>query len=543
MAASEHIDGLTRLAGFLREKTNRYAWIGLGVSVAALLIGNALAANAGFGGFRPDELMAAQRTNPALWLLDLMPLLFLAWGQQIGTLISYQAGAMVLDQTRALRDQASALEYQLERSAEPLTLTNLPNQRSFAASLTRAIVRRSEQNGHCAVLAIDTRLYHEIALTQGDDAAREFIGQINQRLRDVIEPQCVVAHFGYDDFAILVRNLADPLDLESLAHRIQLALDTPLMIRRQPVSLRTSIGIAIYPEHGQDAASLIRHAETAKYAASAGQHNYLLYDSTLERAHSEAPRLMAELHAALDHEGLGIEVLEQHPLQAGHLPRLRMLTCWLHPRRGRLGQESFIDLPSRSSVVHALTLWQLQQACDLLVGARQSFGDARLGLRLAASAYSDSHLAQSISSLLRAHDLPADALILELHESLLLEVQGIGPQLQRLHNAGIGLCLCDVGLPGASPANLLNHPIRMVRLAPALLSKAAAQDDARCLLITTIDQLRQLGAGVVISGVDTPALLELARATSADYAEGPACRASQAVLADDGPAALAAAPA
>ncbi|TXH03634.1 MAG: EAL domain-containing protein [Nevskiaceae bacterium] len=523
MAVSVNLDSLAGTADFLRGKANRYAWFGLVVAIAALAIANGLAAYQGSGEINTASILAAQRGNPALWLLDVMPLLFLAWGQQIGMLMAYHAGAMLFDETRALRDQAQALEYQLERHAAAPALTDLPGQRSFAAKLTRTLLRRAGEGGHCAVLAIDTQRYHEIALARGEAAAREFIDQVAGRLRSALDEHCVLGHFGYDDFAVLVRHASDEAAVLAVARRVQLALDTPLTLQRQAMSLRSSVGIAIHPQHGDDADALIRHAETAKYAATAEGREFLIYDAALDDARSETPRLAAELHAALDHQGLVLDAVEQHPLREGaQPPRQRLQLCWPHPRRGPLEQAAFIDLPSRSSLVHALTLWQLQEACTTLLALRRDrHPQARLSLRLAAAAFTDLPLTRILLGLLRAHDLPAEALTLELRESALTRAPAAAPeQLLALRDAGLHLCLCGIGRPGAAPASLLHFSIDEARLAPELLSLAVQRPAARELLTSTIAQLKQLGATVTISGADTPALLALAQSSGADYVEG-----------------------
>jgi diguanylate cyclase (GGDEF)-like protein len=544
LAQLDSLGTLNRTADFLRGKTNSYAWAGLGIAVAALLIAMLLSCYAQFGSLSLENLLAVQKINPALWLLDAMPLLFLAWGQHIGTVMSFHAGAMLLDETRALREQTSQLEYELDRTVDHSPITNLPNQRNFAGKLGRVIARRREHGGSCAVLLVDTQQYHEVALAHGDAAAREFIGQLAQRLQSSLTQGSLIGHFGYDDFALLIRDVAGESAALGIARRIQLSLDTPLQIRREPMRLRSSVGVAIYPDHGGDAEVLIRHAQTAKYAAMAAGLDCLVYRPALEDARSETPRLVAELHAALDHEGLAADYSPQRPLKAGLAPRLRMISYWLHPRRGRLEQAEFLALPGRPSLIHSLTLWQLREACAHLAAARKDV-DPRmiLSLRLADGAYAEFPLVESVTGLLRAHDLPGSALTLELRESALQGSVAALEQLQALRDEGVQICLTGIGGPCASPACVLYFPLNEAQLAPELLMLALDQDAARRLLESTVLLLANLGVRVTACGVDTPELLTLAQGAGVDYAEGLVAQALPSMTPDAPATALAGPPA
>lgn len=525
------LNQLNKTAGFLRAKANRHAWTGLWIALVALCLAMALSSYLQFQTLSIETLQAIQQSNPAMWLLDVMPFLFLAWGQYIGTVMSYQAGAIIADETRDLREKNSKLEYELERTGTQRQLTDLPNQWIFASKLSRVIDRRAEHRGHCAVLVVDTQQYHEVALAHGGDAAREFIDQVAQRLSVALAEGSVIGHFGYDDFAVLIKNVETETEVLTIASRIQAALDVPLQIRRQPMSLRSSIGIAIYPEHGADAATLIRHAETAKYAANASALECLVYKPELENERIEIPRLIAELHATLDHDGLSAEYLMQRPLRDQQAPRLRMVCSWAHPRRGQLDQDKFLNLPGRPSLIHSLTLWQLREACAQLAAARLSIHpETMMSLRLGDGAYKAFALSDAVTGLLRSHDLPNEALTLELRESALDNDTNALKQLQTLRNQGVRISLVGVGGPGASPACVLHFPISEVQLVPELLTLARDQQAARHVLESTVKMLEGLKISVTALGADNLELLYLARAAGADYAEGAVTRESSGIL-------------
>jgi len=243
------IESLDGAAGFLRARANRHAWFGLLLALATLIIATLLAALVDDGDITITGLLDAQQNNPALWFLDLMPLLFLIWGQYVGTVMSYQASAMVLDETRALREQTSLLEYRLGQAATPGQQLALPNRHGFEAELNKAISRRRLRGGACAVLVISAEQFREVELSQGEQMAQELIEQLAQRLQNVLGAEEFLAHLGDDDFAVLQPRVADEGEPQRLAARIQLALDTPLTIARRATSLR--LCIYDHPEDGQ----------------------------------------------------------------------------------------------------------------------------------------------------------------------------------------------------------------------------------------------------------------------------------------------------
>lgn len=520
------LESLNRTASFLRGRANRYAWFGLGVALAALLAANLLACRAEYDEYSFQGMIQVQQINPALWLLDVMPLLFLIWGQYIGAVMSYQAGAMVMDETRALREQASLLEYQLGHAPVHGQAIGLPNRHAFAGEINKAIARRKRHGGVFAVLILDTEQYHEVEQGQGEDAAHEFASQLSYRLKNAIGDSDFLAHFSYDDFAVLMPQVREEADPRRLASRIQLALDTPLFIRRAPMSVRSSIGIALYPTHGEDAETLIRCAETAKYAAAAEYRDYLIYEPDIENARTERPRLIAELHAVLSHEGLAEEYQPQMPLKPGLPPRLRLLPYWPHPRRGRLEQNEFLNLPDRASLVQSLSLWLLgESAARLAVWRREVHAQLGMVVRLpdATLTQSQSSIVDTVMRLLRSYDLPGSAFTLEFSEKALSAGDEQARQeLLALRGEGVNVCLMGVGHLGASPATALYYPVNQARFAPELVYKAQDQAAALNVLSNFAALLDQLVQNVVVSGADSAGSMKLANTLSAHYAEGAA---------------------
>ena len=527
LGQERRLEGLNAAAGLLRSRTNRYAWFGLGVALLAILAATLLACRAAYGDISWELMLRIHGQNPALWLLDIMPLVFLAWGQYIGMVLSYQAGAMLIDETAALREQTTILQHELERSPVEGHTLGLPNRHAFISLIGRALTRRRVHGLPVAVMTLASEQYHETEQSQGRDASYALVNQLTDRLKSVLGENDVLAHFGHDDFGILLPQVSDESEARRFASRLQFALDTPVTVGRQSLGLRVSIGIALAPEHGEDAETLIRHAEIAKYAAAGDQRDYRVYEPELDDARSARPRRIAELHAALYNDGLADDYVLQQPQQPELPVRLRLMPYWNHPRQGRLEEAEFLNLPDRLSLVHSLTLWQFREGLARLAQWRGQ-GRPALGLlvRIPDAALRQLALADMITRLIGSHDLPAEALTLELTEaSLIAGGAHARSQVATLRAAGIGICVTGAGQPGTSALTSLYFPVNETRLSPLPLQRALGETPMREAMDALLDVLRHQRQTITLGGVDTAELRTLAEARNVAYLEGQAMHA------------------
>ncbi len=518
------LESLDTTASLLRARANRHAWIGLSIAVIAIVCATLLVCVYRYGEITLDGMADVHSDNPALWFLDAMPLLFLIWGQYVGSMMSYQAGAMVLDETRDLREEASRLQYQLGRSPVPGHFDGLPNRHGLIEMIDRAALRRGGKG--FAVLSLATEQYHEIALSQGEDSAAAYIRQLGERIKGVVGDDDMLAHFGHDDFGFLLPHAGDVAEAQRFASRLQLALDLPIQLGRQALSLRAGIGIALYPQHGAEAEALLRHAESARFAALANRQDCCVYEPQLDQQRGERPRLTADLHGALYNEGLSDDYQLQQPLRAGLPPRLRLLPYWEHPRRGRLEEAEFLHLPDRMGLVHGLSLWLLREGLGRLAQWRQA-GAPELGLvlRLPDAALTLLGLNDLLLRLLHSHDLPASALTLEWRETALIATnEAQRAQLATLKAAGVHLSLLGVGAPGASAIAALYFPLDEAHVASSLLARAVKEPVAAEAMRALVRVLNLQQQQVILSGVAGDTERRFVATLGGDYAEGDACR-------------------
>lgn len=514
------LHSLETIARLLRGRANRYAWIGLLIAVLTILAATLLSCRYEFDEYSLTGLLAAQRGNPALWVLDVMPLVFLLWGQYIGTVMSYQAGAMVLDETRELRDEANRLQHELHHRSEGPAL-GLPNRHALLAAIQRSIDTAAKSGGSFALLVLNSEHYHELEHSQGSAAAAQYLAQLAERLRSVARDADFLAHLSDDSFGLLLTGSADATAARRVASRVQLALDVPITIGRNAMTLRAHIGIAVFPAHANDPETLLRRAETAKFAAIAARRDALVYEVHLDDERTERSRLIAELHDALYHDGLGDDYRLQQALQAELPPRLRLLVHWDHPRRGRLAEPQFLHLADRAGLVHGLSTWLMRESFVRLAKWRARCPDLQLVLRLPDAALRELALADLVLRMLQSHDLPGSALALEFSEAALLAANPTQrQQLEALRGVGVRLCLIGVGAPGASALSSFDYPVAEYRIAAELLERAADNAVALEALRLLLKLTQVLSLHVSFSAISDEARRKLKGELHGDYLEG-----------------------
>jgi diguanylate cyclase len=511
-------------ARLFKARANRYAVTGTGIALLTVAIASLLTCAVEYGGISVDGLLAVQKTNPALWLLDLTPFVFALWGQYTGSMMAYQASAFVLDETADLRKKASALEYQIEHGQPEGPRLGLPNRRALRSALTQILTRPADPAKCPAVLMIEIDQLRDVDRIMGDEIAEDLMRIVAQRLQNIISREQVMAYLGHSEFGLLLIGAINADELQRQAQRIHRALDTPVAMAGMQISLQARIGAAIANDGNvPDAESLLRRAEIAKYAARTEQNDFQIYDPSLETRRAGRLSLTAELHASLGNEGLELAFAPQLKLgDHGDSQRMHLHPRWPHPRRGLLEENDFLNLPERGGLLHGLSLWLLQQGLDQLEQWRRKHDPALvMVIRLPEQALVRLPLSEMLTRLLAAHDLPGDALVLECSEASLRDGgRNALRHLESLTRQGVGICLVGLGGPNCSLATLLDFPVSEVCLSASLTQRALHEEKARLMLHSHLSLAHEMKLVCSAVEVNSNAQLELLRSVGCDWAEG-----------------------
>ncbi len=516
-------------ARLFKTQATRHAVIGAGIALLTVVIATLLACGVEYHSISLDGLIAVQKTNPALWLLDLAPFAFALWGQYVGSTMAYQASALVMDETAELRQKASALEYQIQHGQSDGPRLGLPNRRALRSTLAQSLARPDDPARRPSVLMIEIDQLRDVDRILGDEMAEDLMLVVAQRLQNMISRDEVLAYLGHSEFGLLSTGISDVDGLQRQAQRIHRVLDTPVSVSGMQIRLQARIGAALHVgDMKLDAEGLLRRAEVAKYAARTEEQDFQLYNDSLESRGAGRLSLSAELHSTLGHEGLTLAFAPQLNLADGSYRRLRLYPRWPHPHRGLLEEADFLDLPERGGLLHSLCLWLLLQGLDNLERWRRHEPSLAMIIQLPKHSLARVPLGEMVTRLLLAHDLPGNALTLEFSESTLrVDEPCTIRQLSSLRKLDVGICLGNFGGAGCSIVSLLDFPISEVRLSPALTQRAQFDAKAARLLGQHIKIAREMDIICGADGVTSHGQLELLQSLDCEWVEGPSIQSQR----------------
>jgi diguanylate cyclase (GGDEF)-like protein len=419
-----------------------------------------------------------------------------------------------------MREGIARREREILRLAYEDGLTRLPNRALLLDRLEqglRTAMRRSEP---LTVMVLDLDRFKEINDMLGHMAGDVVLKQVASRLQAVLRDSDTVARLGGDEFA-LVLPMADTDLVRVVARRIALALRTPVEFEGQPLDVAASIGSAIYPQHGEDAGTLIRHADAAMYVAKRNNTGHAFYDPSYDVGQREHLSLLSELRRAVEESQLRAYYQPQIDLATGRVRGVEALVRWRHPTRGLLAPVEFMPYAEQTGFVRVVTRWMLA------VTVRQCGKWAAQGIpmqvsvNISARDLMNRELPYVIADLLRTHSVPPHLLCLEITESSFMEdPKHAQATLRQLDGLGIRLAIDDFGTGFSSLAYLKKLPVAELKIERSFVMGMVEDKDDRVIVRSTIELAHNLGLQVVAEGVENEEALAQLRELGCDFVQG-----------------------
>ncbi len=402
------------------------------------------------------------------------------------------------------------------------TLTGLPNRNLFKDRLDQALSRSTRSGHHTGLLFLDLDRFKEVNDALGHRQGDELIKLIAHRLVSAVRDADSVARLGGDEFAIIVPDVSNSSTLVVVAERFTELLREPFEINDITVNVEASIGVALYPDHGEDADTLMQHADIAMYAAKDGGLDYAFYSAESDSNSPVKLALAGELRRALDNDDE--LVMYYHPLvdlHTGDVTGVEALIRWNHPTRGFVYPDDFIPLAEQSGLIRPLTL----KALDLSLAQCRRWHDQGLDLRVAVNLSArnlrEPDLPDRVAALLRRHGVPASHLELEVTESgLLSDPDYANTLLCRLSALGIHLALDDFGTGYSSLSYLKNLPVNQLKIDRSFVNNMSEDATDAMIVRSVIDLAHNLGLNVTAEGVETLNQLDHLANLSCDTIQG-----------------------
>ncbi len=402
------------------------------------------------------------------------------------------------------------------------TLTGLPNRALFADLLDKAIGDAAAAATPVAVLLMDLDHFKYVNDTLGHPIGDLLLCEAAVRLQTVGTGEGdVVARLGGDEFALLLPG-GGVAEAQRLAGAMLQALELPMTLQSHVVDVRASIGIAVFPEHGGEGATLLRRADIAMYAAKRKNCGVAVWDHAADQHSSERLSLLSDLRKAVDNDELTLAYQPKVALRGvGGEHYAEALVRWRHPTRGLVPPMEFIPFAEQTGYIRAITQWVLAHAIAQCAEWRFNGLPMNVSINLSTRDLMDATLPDRFTALLKRHRCAAQWITLEITESAVLDDPAHAIEnLEQLHALGCRLAIDDYGTGYSSLAYLRRLPVHELKIDKSFVIGMAADASDALIVRSTIDLAHNLGLSVVAEGVENDPTLDRLRAMGCDMVQG-----------------------
>jgi diguanylate cyclase (GGDEF)-like protein/PAS domain S-box-containing protein len=416
-------------------------------------------------------------------------------------------------------------------------LTGLPNRRSFLDQLSLAITRAQRRDEPLALLFLDLDRFKRINDSLGHSAGDVLLKEVANRLVKIVRAtDCVgrpfsadasreglVSRFGGDEFVVLLTELNRVTDAASVVRRLSEDLSRPYEIEGQSIMMTASIGIAVHPNDGIGAGTLIRNADTAMYCAKdLGGNNFQFYSESMNSSALEQLRLESQLDEALDRDEFVLFYQPQIDVQNGSIVGAEALLRWRNRRDEIVPPASFIPLAEENGLIIPIGEWVLQSAChQARLWHDSGYPDLRMAVNLSSRQFAKGGLLTVVSNALDETRLKPSLLDLELTESILMEDREEPIRcLRDLKSLGLRLSIDDFGTGYSSLSYLTRFPLSSLKIDRSFLAEVPTNPQHVGVTRAIIAMAKSLQLKVTAEGVETEEALEFLKQHGCDEAQG-----------------------
>jgi diguanylate cyclase (GGDEF)-like protein/PAS domain S-box-containing protein len=412
----------------------------------------------------------------------------------------------------------------IERQANYDTLTGLANRWLLHDRLEQALLTATSFGTRLAVAFVDIDRFKYINDSLGHHVGDELLKEVAARLLSCVRECDTVARRGGDEFVLLINGHPGPDAVQQIMERMLAAVSRPWIIEQGEFQVSCSIGVALHPEDGEDARTLLKHADSAMYRAKdSGRDNFQFFTRELNTLMTERLEMEGHLRRALERQQFVLAYQPRVDLDSGRIVAAEALLRWRIPKRGTIAPQRFIALAEETGLIVPIGKWVLQTACAQNK-AWQDEGLPPIGVSVNVSARQfrqQENLVQTVAEVLRATGLEARYLELELTESMVMhDAPQLVAMLDQLKDLGVQIAVDDFGTGYSSLSYLKRFPVDRLKIDRSFVEHIASDPDDATIVRTIIALGHNLGLKVVAEGVESDEQLRFLRSNLCDEAQG-----------------------
>jgi diguanylate cyclase (GGDEF)-like protein len=402
-------------------------------------------------------------------------------------------------------------------------LTDLPNRSLVQDRIQQTIAWARRAEAQFAIMFIDLDKFKNINDTLGHDVGDQLLQMVAQRLTESLRAEDTVGRQGGDEFIVLLASLSAAEDSAVVAQKILGTLAAPFVINGQDLRTGASLGIAVYPQDGEDVETLLKNSDRAMYhAKEAGRSNYQFFAKEMNTVAAERLLLESSLRQAIDRNELLLHYQPLVNIADGRIIATEALVRWNHPELGLISPVRFIPIAEDSGVIVPLGDWVLRQACyQLKLWRELGIPLQRMAVNLSPHQFRQKHLFRNFIQILEETGVDPHWLGLEITENVIMEnPEDAIATLGELKALGIELSLDDFGTGYSSLSYLKRFPIDKLKIDQSFVRDITTDADDEGLVAAIIVMAHQLDIRVVAEGVETEAQLAFLREHDCDEYQG-----------------------
>jgi len=421
-----------------------------------------------------------------------------------------------------LRARSRQLEAErtIERMAFEDPLTGLPNRAAMRERIAAAVAIAREQQRALAILSVHVGHFDEIGDTLGHAAGDRLMTEVAARVAAVARSgQDALARIGEDGLVVLLRD-ADAAHASDVARRIVDALYAPVDLAGMQVDARGAVGIALFPDHGDDADELMRRAKVAMYRAGTDGH-FALYSGLHDDERRHRLALIDDLRRAIDAGELLLFCQPKVDMKTRRFCGAEALMRWKHSRRGMISPAVFVELAETTGLITPLTQWVLEAAFDARHRWHQAAFEQPLAVNVSARDLHDPRLVERVRALMSTWDIRGGWMQFELTESVLMsEPATVIDTLGRLRDLGIELMVDDYGTGYSSLRYLQQMPVSSIKIDQSFVRRIVDDPESAAIVRSTVELCHALHMRAIAEGVEEVAVWDALAAIGCDVVQG-----------------------
>ena len=415
-------------------------------------------------------------------------------------------------------------EEQIRYRANFDSLTQLPNRANFTEHLSEAITRDRRHEGHTALLFIDLDRFKTINDTLGHDYGDELIKQVANRISEATRETDVVSRLGGDEFTVMLTNVTDEIHASLIAKDILTRLAQSYMLRGHEVYSSASIGITMSPADGSDVNTLLKNADMAMYEAKdQGRNTFRFFTSAMTDRARKFLEVDKDMRMALSKNELEVHFQPIYSMQEQKLLGVEALLRWQHPQRGLVLPSDFISVAEETGLIEEIGMWVMQRACSEAVEWLKLNPDPQfyLAVNVSMRQFKGGFDKAQLQRLLHESGFPADRLVLEITETLLMDDDArTSDVLAEFRDMGVRLAVDDFGTGYSALSYLRKFPVSTLKIDRSFIRDINLSTGHRNLVEAIIAMAHGLDLKTIAEGVETAEQAELLEELNCDMVQG-----------------------